>query len=98
MRNSEESHEKFMRRSSDSHEKFKRKSCESDEKIMRESWECHEKGIKTRRGSPLDCRPSPAEASPIGQIYPFSKMAVTFEPLMGFRCPSGFRKLLITMT
>ena len=28
--------------------------------------------------------PPPAEAPPIGKIRPFSKMAVTFEPLMGF--------------
>ena len=40
----------------------------------------------------------PTEASPIGQIHPFCKMAVNFEPLMEFWCPSGFRKLLITMT
>ena len=52
----------------------------------------------TRWGSPVYCRPSPAEASPIGQIHPFSKMAVTFEPLKGFWCPLGFRKLLTTMT
>ena len=39
---------------------------------------------KTRRGSPVDRRPSTAEAPPIGKIYPFSKMAVTFEPLMRF--------------
>ena len=43
-------------------------------------------------------RPSPNEAPPIGKIHPFCKMAVTFEPLMGFWCPSGFRKFLITMT
>ena len=46
----------------------------------------------------LQGRPSPAEAPPIGKIHPFSKMAVTFEPLMGFWCPSGFRKFKITMT
>ena len=34
---------------------------------------------KTRRGSPVDRRPSTAEAPPIGKIHPFSKMAVTFE-------------------
>ena len=39
---------------------------------------------KTRRGSPVDRRPSTAEAPPRGEIYPFSKMAVTFEPLIGF--------------
>ena len=43
-------------------------------------------------------RPSPAEAPPIGKIRLFSKMAVTFEPLMGFWCPSGFRKFWITTT
>ena len=35
---------------------------------------------KTKRGSPVDCRPSTAEAPPIGKIQPFSKSAVTFEP------------------
>ena len=44
----------------------------------------HGAAWETRRGSPVDRRPSPAEASPIGQINPFSEMAVTFEPLMGF--------------
>ena len=39
---------------------------------------------KTRRGSPVDRRPSTAEAPPKGQIYPFSKMAVPFEPVMRF--------------
>ena len=42
-------------------------------------------------------RPSPAEAPPIGKIHHFGKMAVTFEPQMGFWCPSGFREFLITM-
>ena len=46
---------------------------------------------QTRRGSPVDRRPSTAEAPPMGQIYPFSKMSVTFEPVMQFWCPSGFR-------
>ena len=41
-------------------------------------------------------RPSPAEALPIGKIHPLSKMALTFETLMGFWCPSGFRTFLIT--
>ena len=32
----------------------------------------------------LQGRPSPAKAPPIGRIHPFSKIAVTFEPLKGF--------------
>ena len=36
----------------------------------------------------------PDEASPIGKIHTFSKMAVTFEPVMQFRCPSGVRKVV----
>ena len=40
---------------------------------------------ETRRGSPVDRRPFPAEASPIGQIHPFSRMAVTDGILMPFR-------------
>ena len=43
-----------------------------------------QKKLKTRQGSPVDCRPSTAEAPPIGKIHHFSKMTVTFEPVMGF--------------
>ena len=35
---------------------------------------------------PVDNRPSTAEAPPIGKIHPFSKMGVTHEPVMQFRC------------
>ena len=42
---------------------------------------------KTRRGSPVDRRPSTAEDPPIGKINPLSKMAVIIEPLMWFWCP-----------
>ena len=38
--------------------------------------------LKTRRGSPVDNRLSIAEAPPIGKINPFSKIAVTLEPVM----------------
>ena len=40
--------------------------------------------IKTekKRVSPVDRRPSTAEAPPIGKIHPFSKIAVTLEPIM----------------
>ena len=44
----------------------------------------------------LQVQTLPDATPPIGQIHPFSKMAVPFEPLMGFWCPSGFRKWLIT--
>ena len=40
--------------------------------------------LKTRRGSPVDRRPSTAETPPLGKIHAFSKMAITFEPLMQF--------------
>ena len=53
---------------------------------------------QTRRGSPIDRRPSTAEAPPIGKIHPTSKMAVTFEPLIGFWCPSGFPKDVLKNT
>ena len=33
----------------------------------------------------------PDEAPPIVKIHPFSKSAVTFEPVMRFGCPLGFR-------
>ena len=45
---------------------------------------CNPYTSETRRGSPVDRRPSTAEAPPIVKIHPFSKMAVTFEPLTGF--------------
>ena len=40
------------------------------------------KTTKTRRDSPVDCRPSTAEAPQRFKIHPISKMAVTFEPVM----------------
>ena len=52
----------------------------------------------TRRGSPVARRPSTVEAPPRVKIHPFSKMAVTFEPLIWFWWPLGFRKFLITTT
>ena len=33
----------------------------------------------------------PDEAPPMGKIHPFSKITVTFEPVMQFWCPSRFR-------
>ena len=47
--------------------------------------------LYTRLGSPIDCRPSTAEAPPIGKIRPFSKITVTLEPVMQLRCPARFR-------
>ena len=47
--------------------------------------------FKSRRGSPVDCRPSTAEAPLIGKIHPFIKIDVTLEPVMQFGCPSRFR-------
>jgi hypothetical protein len=46
---------------------------------------------ETRWGSPFDRRPSSAEAPAIGKIHPFSKITITFEPVMRFGCPSRFR-------
>ena len=45
----------------------------------------------------LQAQTLPHWSSTKRQINPFSKMAVTFEQLMGFWCPSGLRKFLITM-
>ena len=55
-------------------------------------------GKKTSLLRRLQAQTLPDEAPPMGKIHPFSKMAVTFEPLMEFGCPLGFRKFLITMT
>ena len=39
----------------------------------------------------LQAQTLPNEAPPMGKIHPFSKIAVTFEPVMQFGRPSGFR-------
>ena len=41
-------------------------------------------GRKLDGVGPVDNRPSTAEAPPIGKIHPFSKIAVTLEPVMQF--------------
>ena len=41
--------------------------------------------------SPVDNRPFTAEAPPINKIHPFSKIAVTLEPVMHFGFPSRFK-------
>ena len=38
--------------------------------------------METRRGSPVDRRPSTAEAPPIGKNHQFSKIAASLEPVM----------------
>ena len=35
----------------------------------------------------LQVQTLPDEAPPIGKIHPFSKMAITFKPVMQFVCP-----------
>ena len=45
----------------------------------------------------LQAQTLPNATPPIGKIYPFSKMAVIFEPVMQFSCPSGFKKFFITI-
>ena len=47
--------------------------------------------VKTRRGSPVDCQTSTAEAPPIYKIHPFNKIDVTLEPVKQFGCPSNFK-------
>ena len=37
----------------------------------------------------LQTQTLPDEAPPMGKIHPFSKIAVTFEPVMQFGCPLG---------
>ena len=51
-------------------------------------WACADRLSLLRR---LQAQHLPDEAPPIGKIHPFSKMAVTFEPVMRFGCPSRFR-------
>jgi hypothetical protein len=33
----------------------------------------------------------PHATPPVGKIHPFSKIAVTFEPIQQFKCPPRFR-------
>ena len=40
----------------------------------------------------------PDATPPIDKIHPFSKIAVTFEPVIQFWCSWGFRKFFITTT
>ena len=64
-------------------------------------WHLHSFGdVLNKQACCAGCRrrTSPNEAPPIGKIHPFRKMAITFEPLMVFWCPLGFRKFFITMT
>ena len=39
---------------------------------------------ETKRGSPIGCRPSTAEAPLIGKIHTFNNIAVTLVPVMKF--------------
>ena len=48
-------------------------------------------GIKLDGVGHVDNRPSTAEAPPIDKIHPFSKIAVTPEPVMQLRCLSRSR-------
>ena len=60
------------------------KPMSSNIQQLSKGYEQYGRFSRTRRGSLVDRRPSTAEAPPIGKINPFSKMAVTFEPLIGF--------------
>ena len=51
----------------------------------------HNERSKTSLLRRLQAQTLPDEAPPMGKIHPFSKIAVTFEPVMRFRCPSGFK-------
>ena len=46
---------------------------------------------ETRRGSPVDRRPSSDEVPTIGKFHTFSQIAVTFGSIMQFKKPSGLR-------
>ena len=48
--------------------------------------------LKTSLLRRLQGQTLPDATTPMGQIHPFSKMAVTFVPLNRFWCPLGFRK------
>ena len=46
----------------------------------------------------LQTQTLPDEAPPMGKIQPFSKIPITFEPVMPCGCPSGFRISLKIVT
>ena len=46
----------------------------------------------------LQAQTLPDATPSMGKIHPFIKMTITFEPLLEFWCPLGFRKFLIIMT
>ena len=46
----------------------------------------------------LQTKTLPDGTPPIDKKYPLTKMAVTFEPVIKFWCPSGFRKFMIAIT
>ena len=54
--------------------------------------------LKTSLLRRLQAQTLPNATPPTGKIYPFTNMAVTFEPEMRFWCPLRFRKFFITMT
>ena len=54
--------------------------------------------IKTSRLRRLQEQTHPDEAPQMGKIHPFSKIAITVEPVMQFGCPSGFRISLKIVT
>ena len=46
---------------------------------------------KRKKEKEKETQTLPDEAPPIGKIQQISKITVTFEPVMPFGCPSGFR-------
>ena len=66
--------------------------------IVKDTHDENFKHVETSLLRKLQAQTLPDATPPIGKIHPFSKMAVTFEPLMGFGCPSVLRNFLITMT
>ena len=48
--------------------------------------------LKTSLLRRLQAQTLPDEAPPEGKIHPFSKIAITFEPIQWFWCPSGFKR------
>ena len=52
--------------------------------VLEHNYQLQEVCLQTSLLRRLQAQTLPKEAPPIGKIHPFSEMAVTFEPLLGF--------------
>ena len=67
-------------------------NCEEKEEIKTIRFKHIDKGrVQNKPAAQAAGQTLPDEPPPVGKINSFSKIAVTFEPIQRFRCPSRFR-------